>query len=167
MHSFHYFIFWKQKLPYYKIKIVCMALLWLFVPILISHFEYVIWWNMMRWYFIYFNSKSVTTWNFHITFIFQIILFKYNGVIFFFCAICLTIHPIIDSLVYQIYSRVFPITYTFSQFFSYPLRQHNIKQLYYIYVVAFSHPPIQLFLYLILSHRFSWFILYSFHFPFT
>jgi hypothetical protein len=39
---------------------------------------------------------------------------------FFFCKIYLTIHSIIDPLVYQIYNRVSPLTYTFSQFFSYP-----------------------------------------------
>jgi hypothetical protein len=55
----------------------------------------------------------VTTWNFHVTFIFLIIMSKYNEVIVFY-AIWLTIHPIIDSLVYQIYNRVSPITYIFS-----------------------------------------------------
>jgi hypothetical protein len=62
----------------------------------------------------------VTTWNFHVTFIFQIIMSEYARVNLFFYAICLIIHLIIDSLVYQIYNRVFPITYTFPQFFSYP-----------------------------------------------
>jgi len=51
----------------------------------------------------YYNTilyiKHVTTWNFHVTFIFLIIMSEYNEVIFF-LAIDITIHLIIDFLIY-------------------------------------------------------------------